>query len=254
MDAVTPLSLAAFTEAVGGAFEQADLAVAVADGLRGITGARACRLFVTDSTLQTLVPAAFCAAAGRPPVGAFQPVPLYRAGKPNLLHDCAYATITGQVVAIDDAYGFSGYELDDIHAFDRLIGGQTVTLLTFPLRSADGIALGAVQLCDPATDEWLMVALTLGCLALGHRRAAEERNRLTEVLKTVTQQSQRQRAPAQRRRPARFPGLVGTSEAMQTLRSTLARLTDNAVTVLLNGETGAGKEVVARALVEAGVR
>src|SRR6185436_1669436 len=45
-------------------------------------------------------------------------------------------------------------------------------------------------------------------------------------------------------------GIVGASTAMRTLFAKLARLEGSLVTVLLTGESGAGKELVARALHE----
>ncbi len=48
--------------------------------------------------------------------------------------------------------------------------------------------------------------------------------------------------------------LVGTSAAMRRLRAALARLASLDVSILLHGETGTGKEVVARALHERGAR
>jgi two-component system NtrC family response regulator len=43
-------------------------------------------------------------------------------------------------------------------------------------------------------------------------------------------------------------GLIGSSEAMRTIQKTIGMLADSAATVLITGETGTGKELVARAI------
>ena len=48
--------------------------------------------------------------------------------------------------------------------------------------------------------------------------------------------------------PAAAPGLIGTSEAMRRVQKAVGLAADSDTTVLLQGETGTGKEVAARAL------
>lgn len=51
-----------------------------------------------------------------------------------------------------------------------------------------------------------------------------------------------------------LPGLVGRSEAMREVAATVRRLATTEVSVLIEGETGTGKEVVARAIHQLGPR
>ena len=60
--------------------------------------------------------------------------------------------------------------------------------------------------------------------------------------------------PAEPLPPARVPGLIAASAAMQDIGRTVERLAQSNVSVLLQGETGTGKEVVARAIHEASPR
>src|SRR6185312_5868439 len=59
--------------------------------------------------------------------------------------------------------------------------------------------------------------------------------------------------PAKRAAPASSPvpdadELIGSSAAMREIAKQIGRLADSGATVLLTGETGTGKEVVARAI------
>jgi DNA-binding NtrC family response regulator len=51
-----------------------------------------------------------------------------------------------------------------------------------------------------------------------------------------------------------FPGLVGSSAAIQQVRRMIAQLAPSNVSVLIQGETGTGKELVAQAIHEASAR
>jgi DNA-binding NtrC family response regulator len=54
--------------------------------------------------------------------------------------------------------------------------------------------------------------------------------------------------------PREFPGLVADSAAMREISGTLDRLARSTVSVLVQGETGTGKELIARAIHDAGPR
>ncbi len=75
--------------------------------------------------------------------------------------------------------------------------------------------------------------------AVKHKRLREEVKRLRDEVA---------------RGPSPIDGLVGTSEAMRTVRGLLDRIADADVSVLVSGESGTGKEVVARTLHARGPR
>jgi len=60
--------------------------------------------------------------------------------------------------------------------------------------------------------------------------------------------------PSSEERPAQFGKLIGNSAPMQALYSVLRRASATDSTVLIEGETGTGKEVTAQAIHDAGVR
>jgi DNA-binding NtrC family response regulator len=61
-------------------------------------------------------------------------------------------------------------------------------------------------------------------------------------------------APSASRPAAGQEGLFGSSEAMRTVQKTIGMLADSNATVLISGETGTGKELVARAIHDHGHR
>ncbi len=73
------------------------------------------------------------------------------------------------------------------------------------------------------------------------RRALDKRT-LTLENRSLRQELQAQSAPG--------PRIIGRTPAMQRLRATIAQLADTDADVLIHGETGTGKELVARSLHE----
>ncbi|MEW8014479.1 MAG: sigma-54 dependent transcriptional regulator [Candidatus Sedimenticola endophacoides] len=73
------------------------------------------------------------------------------------------------------------------------------------------------------------------------RRALDKR-KLTLENRSLKSELEAQSAPG--------PRIIGRTPAMQRLRTTIARLADTGADVLIHGETGTGKELVARALHE----
>jgi two-component system C4-dicarboxylate transport response regulator DctD len=73
------------------------------------------------------------------------------------------------------------------------------------------------------------------------RRALDKRA-LTLENRTLRQELEAQSAPG--------PRIIGRTPAMQRLRATIAQLADTEADVLIHGETGTGKELVARSLHE----
>jgi two-component system nitrogen regulation response regulator GlnG len=73
---------------------------------------------------------------------------------------------------------------------------------------------------------------------------------LEQVLSTVASAVAQRPAPAPTAKPAEKSRMIGESQAMQEIFRTIGRLSRSSISVLITGETGSGKEVVARALHE----
>ncbi len=94
--------------------------------------------------------------------------------------------------------------------------------------------------------------------ALDYLAKPFDRERLREVLVTVRKRVERRetllRIDADLAKQFEFYGMVGRSPAMQELFDTIRRLAPHLRTVLITGETGTGKELVAKALHRLGPR
>ncbi len=122
------------------------------------------------------------------------------------------------------------------------------SLLCLPLEDAEGHAIGLMVAASTASQDLATAAQTLtnlGRFALGQ---ASLLNRLRGAA---------QPAPAQIAAPrpcASGYGLIGDSTRMRTVYGLIGKVLHNPVSVLLTGETGTGKELVARAIHECGSR
>jgi DNA-binding NtrC family response regulator len=94
--------------------------------------------------------------------------------------------------------------------------------------------------------------------ALDYLAKPFDRERLRDVLVTVRKRVERRetllRIDADVAKQFEFYGMVGRSPAMQELFDTIRRLAPHLRTVLVTGETGTGKELVAKALHRLGPR
>jgi transcriptional regulator with GAF, ATPase, and Fis domain len=141
---------------------------------------------------------------------------------------------TGQPRRVDRESGQQ--EID--RRVDQRLGFQTRTLLCVPLCGREGKLFGAFELINKRagnfTDED-QTALTE--LATHAAVVLENTQQYEQLLKTRNQIADDAAAGVQ---------LVGQCPAVEALRSTVARVADTELAVLILGENGTGKEVVAR--------
>lgn len=123
---------------------------------------------------------------------------------------------------------------------DSRLGYHTRTLLCVPMRSRRGETIGAFEVLNrlegnfTAEDEEALVDLAShAAVALENTR---ERERLIAARRRVTDEA------------AAGVRLIGSCPAIEALRSTIGRVADTDLAVLLLGENGTGKEVVARSI------
>lgn len=126
--------------------------------------------------------------------------------------------------------------------------GPWRSLLCLPLENAEGHVVGLMVAASTATQDLTAAAATLtnlGRFALGQ---AQLLNRLLGA----AQPAPREITPT---RPCTSGyGLIGESPRMRAVYGLIGKVLHNPVSVLLTGETGTGKELVARAIHDCGSR
>ena len=149
---------------------------------------------------------------------------------------------TGEAIRVDDAYADPRFG----KAVDKATGYRTQTLLAVPLLDADGKRIGAFEginknrgLFDADDEESLTQLGIQAAVALASTR---ERENLLRSHQHMTEQAASQIQ------------IIGSSEAMQQLRTTVQRLAQTELPVLILGDSGTGKEVFAQALHYHGAR
>lgn len=177
----------------------------------------------------------------------------------------------GRPVVIDDAYRYSGYGCECIYGWDNaLLPGRfqrTQRLIAVALRDHSDRAIGAlvVQYCSDdgtAVDADLPAQLVRftrhAATAVTAARLAKENEHLQALVQKNVNPSVPKRGRSTRsgtdRYAAAFAPLIGDSPAIRAARHLAERAAPTAVTVMLQGETGTGKDVMARAIHDASPR
>jgi DNA-binding NtrC family response regulator len=114
------------------------------------------------------------------------------------------------------------------------IAPQTVIIMMTAYASIPG----AVQAMKEGAYDYIVKPLDVDQLTLMLKRIVEHQQLITENIllrKRLTEQYE-------------FEDIIGRSEAMQEVFSMIKAVTDTNATVLITGETGTGKELVARAI------
>jgi DNA-binding NtrC family response regulator len=194
------------------------------------------------------------------PAHSRRPTLLVVDDEPSILH------IVGHIAA---AAGFDSLPCaGGRQAIDRLQQGH-IDMAVVDLRMPDigGLeVLRAIRGADPdcqvvlmsgdATIDSAVEAVKLG--AIDYLTKPFDIGRLKILMRTVRDEFERRRklllADGEIAKNAEFCGMIGRSAPMQEIFSLIRRLGPHVRTALISGDTGSGKELVARALYECGPR
>jgi Nif-specific regulatory protein len=202
--------------------EMETLLVRMAEAATRLLDADRASIFLWDKANKTIV--------GRPALG----VP---GGELRLSDDSG---IVGQVIQTGEPRRVNG--LHDAHAIDRAVdrqtGYHTETILCVPLISPQAERLGAFEVLNKRdgtfTAEDQRELVELAAYAAVSLESTQQFAELLERHEKMVEQA------------AQDTLLVGESPSIQALRATVRRIADTDLAVLLLGENGTGKEVVAR--------
>ena len=126
------------------------------------------------------------------------------------------------------------------HQVDAKLGYRTKTLLCVPLRGHGGELFGAFEIINKRsgsfTEEDQSALVELAGHAAVALENAQDRQRLLSTNRQIAEQA------------AEGVRLIGGSPPIQALRSIVSRVADTDLAVLILGENGTGKEVVAQSI------
>ena len=143
----------------------------------------------------------------------------------------------------------------ELGSTESVMAANIMSSLGVPLWSGEEIR-GVLQ-ADNRTSSGMFRERDLELLAIlgSHAASNIESARLYQKLKTSEEQARSEAAYLKKKNPKRsFDDIVGESPAMQTIFSQLEKVIDTRATILIEGETGTGKELVANAIHDQGQR
>jgi len=140
-------------------------------------------------------------------------------------------------------------------AVDEEMGVHTRDLLCAPLRTHQGI-IGVIGVRNKRTGAFSADDLQFLDALAGSIAIAIDNARLYERVRKSEERLRAEVAVLRREkvRQERFTEIVGNSPAMQRVLSLIENAIPTPISVLLEGETGAGKELIARAIHSRGAR
>jgi sigma-54-dependent transcriptional regulator len=230
---------------------------------RKITHADAGRIYILDCTKRYL----YVEVCQNDSIGALpkeaSPIPLFINDKRNTANVCVYSTFYGKLINLPDIYQYTGFDFRETYTVDKLLGYQTQSILVVPLRSHQGITLGILELSNcldrltrqvlpfPQALQGIVAAFaSQAAVAIDNVQLFSQNRQLIELLNSINQALEQENRQLRHtiERQSRFSEIIGHSPRMQQVYTFMEKILDSDATVLLRGETGTGKELVARAI------
>jgi len=204
--------------------EVVPLLVQMAEAATQLLGADRASIFLWDRRNHTLV--------GRPALGVDE-------GELRIPDDRG---VVGQVIRTGEPLRVdAATEPERIdHQVDSQLGYETKTLLCVPMHGRGGEMFGAFELINSVLGEFTSEDEAALVELAGHAAVALENARDRENLLSTSRQITEQAAEGIQ--------LIGESPAIEALRSIIRRVADTDLAVLILGENGTGKEVVAKSI------
>ena len=201
-----------------------DLLIQIAEASTRLLGAERATIFLPDAGGKELV--------GKPALGVEDNTLRIPAGTGVV----GSVMETGEPVRVDDDVRSEQKQID--RSIDEQLGYQTRTILCVPMKDADGKTIGAFELINRNHGNFTVEdEVALGDLA-SHAAVAISTTQHVEHLETVRRTVATEAAD--------HVELIGNCEAIEKLKSTIERIAGTDLAILITGENGTGKEVVAQ--------
>ena len=143
---------------------------------------------------------------------------------------------TGQAVRVDEDISSEQKQID--RSVDQQLGYQTRTLICVPMKNAAGKTIGAFELINRLEGNFTDRDEAAVQELASHAAIAIDTTQHVEHLETVRRTVATQAADE--------VNLIGESDVMAKLKATVERVADTDLAILITGENGTGKEVVAQ--------
>lgn len=239
----------------------------VLSSARNFTNCEAGRIYVLDITKRFLELRVSHWQDMAPDVRWYQPRDFSINTNLDIQDPLLYCATTGAVVMIDDVYRYNGFDLEYLYEHDRHQGARTRSLIMVPLRNHDGQTVGILELINARdadnrrhvsfrTLEAIIRAFAAqAAVCINNALLIEQNHQLINLLNDTNQrlETENRRLKARVVRQVDYR-IIGSSEPMQRVFDLMDKAVNTAVSVLLTGETGTGKEVFARAIHENSTR
>jgi len=202
--------------------EMEPLLVNMAEAATSLLGADRASIFLWDKPNKTLV--------GRPALGV-------EGGELRIGDDVG---VVGDVVQTGEPRRVDmTHDADSIdRQVDKQLDYQTDSLVCVPLRGADGEVLGAFEVINKRAGNFTLddqqALIELAAHASTALANTQEMEQLVSAHRLIVDQA------------ADEFTMIGESPAIEAVRSTIARIADTDLAVLILGENGTGKEIVSR--------
>ncbi len=132
---------------------------------------------------------------------------------------------------------------------ESILGGQILSILALPLWRGDDI-IGLIQADNRATAGMFSETdLEVGLLLAAQASLAIDNATLVQRLRVAEERARGENVYLRRKEQRiQFDNIIGDSPAMKAVFAQLDRVIDTRATVCIEGETGTGKELIARAI------
>ena len=229
---------------------------------RNLTGAEVGRIFILDNTKRFLIPAVSQNKALEVEHQDLQQVQLFQQGRRNINDVCSYCAFTGKVRNIADIYAYSGFDFQHYYDYDKANQYRTASLLSVPFRNHLEQTIGVLQLCNlkgndqayqafPEQMETLVAAFaSQAAVSLNNAQLIEQNTHLINLMDDTNRRLTEENRQLRKQITAseQFSDIIGESKPMQAVFDLMRKVVSTGATVLLTGETGTGKELIAQSI------